>query len=372
MAALSAQTATLASIQKHAKALLVLARNSSPTARTALVSGLYDLSHESAELPAGERAMAVDVVLEIIKRAPTGVRQQVSERLARDPSAPKVLVLALARDADVSVAYPVLVESSVLDEADLVDILRRSPPEHRCGTLQRESLSEAVASVAVETGDPQVMRWLVENPGANISRSDMELIVQSSRVEPELQRPLVNRTDLPADLATKMQSFLPDDLRQQIVQRHGMDTAALNEARADAETAAAASPEAERRAMALALELREAGTLDVELLMQTIRAGKLVEFEAFFARYARISLTAARKILAAQSGEGLAVTLKAPGVNKGVFSKIFMLNRQARDANTEVSAALARASEVFDRLQNADTASRLAALRAAHPEDPTS
>ena len=371
MAALSAQTATLASVQKHAKDLLVLARDPSPTARTALVSGLYDLSHESAELPAAERAMAVDVVLEIIKRAPTGVRQQVSERLARDPLAPKVLVLALARDADVSVAYPVLIESSVLDESDLVEILRKSPPEHRCGTLQRESLSESVAAVAVETGDPQVMRWLVENQGANISRSDMELIVQTARVEPELQKPIINRPDLPADLATKMQSFLSDDLKLQIVQRQGMDTTALKEARADAETAAAASDEAERRAMALALELREAGTLDVELLLQTIRAGKLVEFEAFFARYARISLTAARRILAAQSGEGMAVTLKAPGVNKGAFSKIFMLNRQARHANTEVSADLARASEVFDRLQNADVTSRLAALRAAHPEDPT-
>jgi uncharacterized protein (DUF2336 family) len=369
MAALSAQTATLDTVQKHAKDLLVLARDPSPTARTALVSGLYDLSHESAELPAVERALAVDVVLEIIKRAPTGVRQQVSERLARDPQAPKVLVLALARDADVSVAYPVLIESSVLDESDLVEILRKSPPEHRCGTLQRESLSEAVASVAVQTGDPQVMRWLVENPGANISHSDMELIVQAARVEPELQKPLVNRSDLPADLATKMEAFLPDDLRQQIVDRHRVDTGALDQARANAETAAAAAAEAERRAMALALEHRQAGTLDVELLMQTIRAGKLVEFEAFFARYARISLSAARRILAAQSGEGMAVTLKAPGVNKGIFSKIFMLNRQARDANTEVSAALARASEVFDRLQNADAASRLAALRAAHPED---
>jgi uncharacterized protein (DUF2336 family) len=369
MAALSAQTATLATVQKHAKDLLVLARDPSPTARTALVSGLYDLSHESAELPAGERALAVDVVLEIIKRAPTGVRQQISERLARDSHAPKVLVLALAGDADVSVAYPVLIESPVLDESDLVEILRKSPPEHRCGTLQRESLSESVAAVAVETGDPQVMRWLVENPGANISRSDMELIVQAARVEPELQKPLVNRSDLPADLATRMQSFLPDDLCQQISERRGIAVAPTDRP-APAPDNAVASADADRRALALALEARQVGTLDAELLLQTIRAGKLVEFEAFFARYARISLVAARKILAAQSGEGMAVTLKAPGVNKGIFSKIFMLNRQARDSNTEVSAALARASEVFDRLQNADAASRLAALRAAHPEDP--
>ena len=362
MAARSAQTATIASLQKNAKDLLALARDPSPTARTELVSGLYDLSHQSADLPSGERAMAVDVVLEIIKRAPTGVRQQVSERLARDAQAPRVLVLALARDEDVSVAYPVLIESPVLEESDLVDLLRQSPAEHRCGALQRESLSESVAAVAVETGDPQVMRWLVENPGANISRQDMEVIVKAASVEPELQKPLVNRSDLPEDLASKIQSFLPDELRERIASRHRFDAAALELDRPSS------GPEA---ALALGLRLRDAGTLNIELLLQTVRAGKLVEFEAFFARYARISLAAARQILESPTGESMAVALKAPGVNKGTFSKLFMANRQARDANTDVSAALARATEAFDRLKNADAAKGLAALRKAHPEEPT-
>ena len=361
MAARSAQTATFASVQKNAKDLLALARDPSPTARTELVSGLYDLSHQSADLPAGERAMAVDVVLEIIKRAPTGVRQQVSERLARDPQAPKVLVLALARDEDVSVAYPVLIESPVLEESDLVDLVRQSPPEHRCGALQRESLSESVAAVAVETGDLQVMRWLVENPGANISRRDMEVIVKAASVEPELQKPLVHRSDLPDDLASKIESFLPDELRQQIANRHRFDAAALELEGSNS------APEA---ALALGLRLREAGTLTVELLLQTIRAGKVLEFEAFFARYVRISLAAARQVLESPTGESMAVALKAPGVNKGIFSKLFMANRQARDANTDLSAALARATEAFDRLKNADAAKGLAALRKAHPEEP--
>ena len=42
----------------------------------------------------------------------------------------------------------------------------------------------------------------------------------------------------------------------------------------------------------------------------------------------------------------------------------------ARDASTEVHIALARAGDAFDRLQVADAAKHLAALRAAHPEDP--
>jgi uncharacterized protein (DUF2336 family) len=368
MAARSAQTATLASVQKQAKDLLALAHDSSPMARTSLVSGLYDLSLESANLPAGERSMAVDVVLEIIKHAPIGVRQQVSERLARDTQAPKVLVLALARDEDVSVAYPVLIESPVLEEADLVEIMRKSRAEHRCGTLQRESLSESVSSVAVETGDPQVMRWLVENPGANISRRDMETIVRAASVEPELQKPLVSRADLPQDLATKMQSFLPDDLRRENVRQHPSAAMAADQTRATSQSVTATA-EDERRVFALARELRKAGTLTIEHLLDTIRGGKLAEFEVVFATYGRISLAVARQILESPSGEAMAVVLKAPGVSKGTFSKLFLLNRQARDPNTEMTTALVRASEAFSRLKNSDAAERLAALRAAHPED---
>jgi uncharacterized protein (DUF2336 family) len=367
---------TVTSMRDQAKALLELARDPSPEARTALVSGVYDLCHESADLPAADRALGVEVVLAILKRAEASVRRQVAERLARDPNAPKILVIALASDEDVSVAYPVLIDSLVLDESDLVEILRKSPPEHRLGTLQRESLSEAVASVAVETGDPQVMRWLVANPGASISRSDMEVIVQAARVEPELQKPLASRTDLPADLATEVRSFVSDELREVIDRNNALTaaptpgvTAAPNPRRTDQDAALAAA-EADRRALALALDHRKAGTLTVEMLFQTIRAGKMVEFEAFLARYGQISLSAARQILASPSGEALAVVLKSPGVNKGAFAKIFLLNCQARDASTEVHVALARAGDAFDRLQTADAAKHLAALRTAHPEDP--
>lgn len=120
------EKATLASLQKRAQDLLALARDPSEQARAMLASSLYDLSHASADLPEGDRALATDVILEIIKRAATSVRQQLAGRLARDPQAPKVLVMTLARD-EISVAFPVLTESQVLDESDLLNILSASP-----------------------------------------------------------------------------------------------------------------------------------------------------------------------------------------------------------------------------------------------------
>ena len=356
---------TLASLQKQAKDLLALARDPSERARTALVSGLYDLSHASAALPAEERALAADLVLEIIKGAAHGVRQQLSERVARDPQAPKSLILSLARD-EIAVAFPVLIESPVLQDADLLEVLRNSPPEYRLGTLQREALSETVASAAVDSRDPQVMRWLVQNPGAKITPAAMAKLVDASRAETELQEPLINRTDLSPELATKMHAFLPDELRQQLVALHKLAPPLPEPER----VAEAVSPASDARALAVAQELRGSGALNVDLLVKAIRAGKVAEFEAMFARFGRISLAASRQILSSPTGEALAVALKAHGIAKGTFATIFILTRKARDPGADLSTALARATDTFDRLTAADAKRRFAALQAAHPEEP--
>lgn len=356
---------TLASLRNRAKELLELARDSSESARAALASGLYDMSVASANVPTEDRTLAADIVLEIIKGAATSIRHQLADRLARDPKAPKALVLALAHD-EITVAFPVLIESPLLDEADLLEILGASPPEHRLGVLQREQLSETLANAVVETRNPQVMRWLVENPGAKIPPKAMEILVEAARAETSLQQALVYRADLPSSLATKMHSYLPDALRQELVAQHNVKPPA---GAAPVASIAPLSPLDDKRALALAHGLRDKGDLTVDLLVKTIRAGKALEFEAQFACFNRVSLAAARQILSSPTGEALAVALKAQGVAKGTFATIFILTRKARDPGADLSAALARASEAFDRLTSADARTRFAALRSAHPED---
>jgi uncharacterized protein (DUF2336 family) len=338
------EATTLASMQKQAEALRSLARDPSEPARAKLVSGLYDLSQESADVPAADRALASRIVLEIISRAATGVRRQLAERLAGDKHASKELALALARD-EISVAFPVLLESEVLDDADLIDIVRQSPLEYRLGILQRETVSAKIAEVVVEDRDPHVMRWLLENPHAAIQRAQMETLVEIARAEPELQKPLIDRADLPTDLAARMYAFVPDELRRRIIER--------------------------QRTLAQALDLRAAGALTVDLLLKTVRAGKMAEFESLFARFSRISLAAARQVLNSSSGEALAVVLRAQGVDKATFAAIFILTRKARDPGGELSGALARATDAFDRLSEQEAAKRLTALQAKHPEDPS-
>ncbi|MDB5410180.1 MAG: hypothetical protein JWL84_5092 [Rhodospirillales bacterium] len=362
MTVLSAGKPASASLQRRAMDLMELARDPSVAARKELIAELYRLCGASAELTADERELAVSLVLEIIKGAELEVRQRLAEQLAIDPKAPRALVLALAWD-EIAVAFSVLIESEVLTEADLIKIIQERPLEHKLGAAQRRVISEPVSTAFVDSGDPQVMRWLVENPGAKIPHAAMEIIVKTSSGEAALQRPLVRRHDLPADLAGRMLAWVTGDLRERLI-RAGDVAEIVPEPVPDVIAAA------EARALAVALRLRSAGKLTVDLLGRTLRAGKALEFDALLARFCRISLTAARELQASPTGEMLAVALKAQGIDKGSFATLFMLCRKVRDPKHISPSVLARAVTVFDALTPGDAASRLATLQAIYPETP--
>lgn len=347
--------------RKQAVELLSLARDRSAPGRTAFVFDLYDLCAHGSVLADKELALAVDILVDVVHRAPVSVRQPLAERLARDPRAPHPVVVTLARD-EIAVAFPVLTESPVLDDGDLIAILRDRPLEHQLGTLQRETLSERVSLAFVEGRDPRLMRWLLENPGAAIPLAAMEIIVEASRAEPELQRPLVNRADLPRDLAVKVSAWVPEELRQRLVAAFGLDAVALANVAQDGTSTAA--PHAERTPK------RHSGDIAVGDLVKALRVGNVASVEGLFARFCGISLASARRILSHPDGPGLAFALKARKVDKSTFATLYMLLQKERHPGKVVPAtALAKATATFHELPLDVAYERLVALRAADPED---
>lgn len=356
--------------QKQVAELLARARDRSAPGRTTFVLDLYDLCADGSAFKEDDLAAAIDILLDVVHRAPVSVRQQLAERLARDPRAPRRVVNSLARD-EISVAFTVLTESPVLEDDDLIDILRDRPLEHQLGTLQREKVSERVSAAFVEGRDPRVMRWLLENPGASIPRAAMEVIVEASYVEPEMQRPLVGRADLPRDLAVKVRGWATGELRERLSKNFGFDAAAPEPDAAPAPQRSDRSDDesASAQALDLGLRLRASGELRASLLLKALRSGQLATFEGLFARFCGISLAGARRILAAPDRSGLAVALKAQGIDKGTYASIYMLLHKTRYPGKVVPAStLANATAAFDRLPMDEATTRLGELQAADPE----
>ncbi|MDP6603590.1 MAG: DUF2336 domain-containing protein [Rhodospirillales bacterium] len=73
------------------------------------------------------------------------VRRIVSQQLANVPDVPEALVRLLAND-DIEVAYPILVYSELLRDADLIEVIRHRTQEHQLAVAIRNEVSETVSN----------------------------------------------------------------------------------------------------------------------------------------------------------------------------------------------------------------------------------
>jgi len=197
--------------------LLRLARDKSIAGRSELAATISDIFLSNTQsLSDRERALSHNILSQVIRDVEMSVRQNVSEQLARLPYAPRDLVLMLAND-DVEVAYPILAFNKVLQDADLIELIRHRTLEHQLAIAIREDVSEAVSDALVQTGKERVVRTLLDNPDAAISSSTMEFLVEQSQRVDGFHEPILNRGDLDPALAQRMFMWVSAALRQYIL-----------------------------------------------------------------------------------------------------------------------------------------------------------
>ncbi|HLG79524.1 MAG TPA: DUF2336 domain-containing protein [Bradyrhizobium sp.] len=124
-------------------------------------------------------------------------RIKLAHRLATDPAAPAVLVRAVAANDDIAVAGPVLRESPVLTEPDLVASASKQSQNHLLAIAQREAVSEVITDILIERGEQQVVHAVAKNAGAQISDDGFSELVMRAGADVELALHVGTRRDIP-------------------------------------------------------------------------------------------------------------------------------------------------------------------------------
>ena len=111
--------------------LLALARDKTVASRQTLVETVSDLFFANeGVLSDRERALMTDILRQLIHDVEMSVRKALSERFSAQDGAPHDLVLALAND-DIEVAHPILTDSQILQDIDLIEIIHHRTLEHQ-------------------------------------------------------------------------------------------------------------------------------------------------------------------------------------------------------------------------------------------------
>jgi len=338
--------------------LFRLARKKSVEGRTALAETVTAFfSEESQVLTARERALMFDILHRIIHDVEMSVRRRVGEYVATCTDAPNELVNLMAND-EIEVAYPILIKSPVIKDAALIEVIRDRTLEHQLAIAIRHDVSEAVSDALVEYGDESVVRALLNNGNARISRATMETLVEESRRVDTFREPILQRRELGLDLAKRMFLWVSAALRKVILEKFDIEPEVVDDLLEKAvleeiKTVKEESQNPNKRAM-LAETLVKSNEVTPEMLLSILEQGEVALFVSVFRKMTGLREKLVMRMLFEPGGEGLAIACKAIGLEKLVFSSIFTLSRKARPVLREtLQRDLRRALGLYDQMTQA-------------------
>ena len=149
-----------------------------------------------------------DVLGRLLGKADNQSLIELSGRLASLGRAPRGLVRRLSGDDNIAIAGPVLQQSPMLEDQDLVDIARTKSQAHLAAIAGRDGLDEAVTDILIDRGNAEIVRNAVNNAQARFSEIGFVKLVSSADGDKELAKAISFRPDLPPELVPFVQAAL--------------------------------------------------------------------------------------------------------------------------------------------------------------------
>lgn len=336
--------------------LLQIGRDKSITGRRNLALAVSSLFREKGDfLSDWERTLMIDILHRLVHDFEISVRRIISENLADWPSLPPNLANFLAND-DIDVAYPVLSQSGVLRDVNLMEVIRHRTMEHQMAITIRQSVSEEVSGALVEEGNHEVIAQLLANSNAMISRKTMEYLVEESKRLDSFREPILRRKDLDPKLAERMFMWVSVALRQFICDKYDLDQDTIDDLLEKSALEIYASRsfphDTEKKSDQLVDELAKNGEVTPELLINALEEGEVQLFISLFKRLSKLREQLIQRLLFESGGEGLAIACKSLDMSKADFSKIFALCQSARlNSSVDFGKELKAALKFFDNLE---------------------
>lgn len=334
--------------------LLELARKKSAESRSEIASTVSDLfAGGNDKLTDRERSLMYEILHNVVRDAEMEVRKVIGSRLADRGDAPLELVSLLAND-DIEVAFPILSESAVLKDEQLIEVVRHRTLEHQMAVAIRRSVSEDVTAAIVEQGNERVIRTLLQNDNAKISNTTMEFLVEQSERVDTFQEPILHRRELKPDMAKRMYLWVSAALRKHIVENCGLSRSEVDDL---LESAAlefvddGKIADKDSKSHELAATLKSEGEISTDLMIRALRDGEVRLFVDLMAEATGVRHDLIMRFVIEPGGEALAVASRAVGMQEEEFKQVFLLCRKARPVeNVNLRDKAASALALFNNV----------------------
>jgi uncharacterized protein (DUF2336 family) len=320
-------------------------------ARRTLLRRLIDfIAMPASQVAPQDRSMGGDILLDMLFHATDSDRLLCSTRMASLSDAPRRLLRYLAQ-CNIDIARPLLEESESFDSSDLLEIIDQVTPDHRLLIAKRKRVPAVVADQLARRGELSAIKALIQNKGAELSETAIDILVERSRKEGDLSSLLITRLELKPAQAMAMFWWSDRETRRTILQRHAADRSEMVGMCADVFAIAAeegwSDPVARKTLQLIERRQRNRQAIErsefesLEAAIETAAAmGMSPELVEEIGYLAGIKPVTSAKILSDTGGEGIAVLCKATGLKKPSLTNLWISLKRPLQAEDGTPHAL--------------------------------
>ena len=275
-----------------------LLKEPSPTVR-AEVAGKLALEIDSPKLSEGELSLAHDVVRLMAKDIEVSVRQSLAQNLRGATRLPHDVAVKLANDVE-SVALPILQNSSVLTDADLVAIVEKGSETKQAAIAGRTNVSEEVSEVLITKASEKTVEVLMKNTTAHIAEPSLGKAMDRFEASDTVKEAMVKRETLPVIVTERLAAVVSEQLKNYLVSHHEMSSSAASDLVLQSRERAVlslASGSSEQDIEKLVAQMYHNKRLTPSIIIRALCVGEVNFFEAAMAVMANVPLVNARILI---------------------------------------------------------------------------
>lgn len=166
-----------------------------------------------------ERHFASEIIAILAEDTAELVRRTLAETLRNSPRLPRDTAIRLARDVE-SVALPVLENSPVLTEEDLIELVLAVTAAKQAAIASRATISSPLSEVICEHADPSAVEALARNSGAELTARAFETTLQRFPEDGGIHNSLILREHVPPHIAEQLVFMVSGRAFDMLINRH--------------------------------------------------------------------------------------------------------------------------------------------------------
>lgn len=351
-----------ASLSSHDVARLM--SEPSPDLRAELAGKVAaDLS--GAGLTPSEVKLAQDIVRALARDVAEKVRASLSRGLRHSPHLPRDVALRLAQDIDF-VALPMLADSLVLTDEDLIEIVRHGSSSKQEAIASRPNLTETVSDALITHGEEPAVAVLMANNTASIAEDSFNRAVTRFADSARVKEAMVLRDKLPITVAERLVTMVSKALQTHLVKTHDLPPATVadivltSREHAIIHLSLGASDEDLRQ---IVTQMQRNGRLTPSLILRALCTGDIAFFEAAMAAKSDVPLDNVQILIHEPSRRGLAALYRKAKMPETLYSAVLAaidvvdetgFDGEARDLERFRSRVISRILTLVENVDPAD------------------